>query len=131
MLRIATPLSEELENVIHRTIGCCITVHKTLGPGLLERIYVRAVCMELAAQDIPFEREKRFPVSYRGELLWHQRIDLVIDGQLIVEIKSVAQLAPLHRGQVLTYLRVAKLSAGLLINFNVAVLPDGLRRVVL
>ncbi len=131
MLRIATPLSEELENVIHRTIGCCITVHKTLGPGLLERIYVRAVCMELAAQDIPFEREKRFPVSYRGELLWHQRIDLVIDRQLIVEIKSVAQLAPLHRGQVLTYLRVAKLSAGLLINFNVAVLPDGLRRVVL
>src|SRR5205823_13884929 len=114
--------------LIHRVIGCCIAVHRALGPGLLERMYAKALCLELAAQGIPFEREERFAVSYRGEYLWHQRVDLIVDGRLIVEVKSVAQLAPVHKGQVITYLRVARLSAGLLVNFNVAVLPDGLRR---
>ena len=131
MLRIPSKLPDDLEDLIHHVIGCCIAVHRALGPGLLERIYVKALCLELAAQGISFEREKRYPVSYRGEHLWHQRVDLIVGGRVIVEVKSIAQLAPVHKGQVITYLRVAKLTAGLLVNFNVAVIPDGLQRVVL
>jgi GxxExxY protein len=131
MLRMPTDLPEEVEALIHKTIGCCIAVHRALGPGLLERIYTRSVCLELAAETIPFETEKRYPVFYRDQLICHQRVDLVVDGRLVLEIKSVNQLAPVHRGQVLSYLRVSKLPVGLLINFNVAVLPDGLKRVVL
>ena len=131
MLRIQTPLSDELEDLIHRTIGCCITVHRALGPGLLERTYTRAVHLELTAENIRFEAEKRYPVVYRDHLICQQRVDLVVEGQLVLEIKAVEHLAPVHRGQVLTYLRVSKLAAGLLVNFNVAVLPDGLKRVVL
>ena len=86
MLRIPTALSDELEDLIHRTIGCCITVHRTLGPGLFERMYLRAVCLELAANQIEFEREKRYPVTYRGHLLCHQCLDIVVDGQLVLEI---------------------------------------------
>jgi len=131
MLRMPTNLSDELESLIHRVIGCCITVHKELGPGLLERIYAKVVCMELGAEGIAFEREKRYPVSYRGQLLWHQRVDLVIEGQLILEIKSIEAIASVHRGQVKTYLRVSGLSVGLLVNFNVGAIPDGLKRIVL
>jgi GxxExxY protein len=131
MLRIPTQLSDELEALIHTTIGCCITVHRALGPGLLERMYLRAVCIELAANQIRFEREKHYPVTYRGQLLSHQHLDIVVDGQLVLEIKSVAQLNPVHRAQLLTYLHVSKLPVGLLMNFNVAILQEGLKRVIL
>lgn len=130
MLRIPTTLSDELEDLIHRTIGCCITVHRTLGPGLFERMYLRAVCLELAANQIEFEREKRYPVTYRGHLLCHQCLDIVVDGQLVLEIKSVEHLHPVHRGQLVTYLHVSQLRVGLLMNFNAAILQDGLRRIV-
>src|SRR5262249_39675152 len=112
MLRIQTTLSAELEDLIHRTIGCCIAVHRTLGPGLLERVYASAVRLELEAQGIAFEIEKRFPVYYRGHLLREHRVDLVVSNQLVLEIKSVEQLASVHRGQVRAYLRVSKLHAG-------------------
>src|SRR2546426_2237214 len=131
MLKIQTHLSDELEDLIHRTIGCCIEVHRALGPGLFKRVYTRAVCLELSAKGISFETEKRYPVFYRDELICQQRVDFVVDGQLVLEIKSVDQLASVHRGQVLSYLRLSKLPVGLLINFNVAALPDGLKRVVL
>jgi GxxExxY protein len=131
MLRVSSSLSEELEDVIHRTIGCCITVHRALGPGLLERIYSRAVCLELEAAGIRFEAEKVFAVSYRGRVLGRQRVDLVLEGQLVLEIKAVAALIELYRSQVLSYLRVSRLPAGLLMNFNVPVLQDGIRRIVL
>jgi len=131
VLKIQTRLSDELEELVHKTIGCCITVHRTLGPGLRERIYTAAVRLELAAERISFESEKRYPVFYREQLLCDQRVDLVIEGQLVLEIKSVEALASVHRGQVLSYLRVSKLPIGLLVNFNVGALPDGLKRVVL
>jgi GxxExxY protein len=79
MLRVPSRLSDELEDLIHRTIGCCITVHRTLGPGLLERIYSRAICLELEAANIAFEIEKAYPVTYRGHLLCYQRVDLWMD----------------------------------------------------
>ena len=102
MLKIPSHLSDALEDLIHRTIGCCITVHRALGPGLLEGIYCRAICLELAAANISFEAQKRYPVSYRGQLLSYQRLDLIVEEQLVLEIKSVEQLNQLHRSQVLS-----------------------------
>src|SRR6266566_2504787 len=125
MLKLPSHLSDELEELIYRTIGCCITVHRALGPGLLETIYTRAICLELEAENISFEWEKLYPVIYRGRLLCQQRLDFVVEGQLALEIKSVDQLNPIHAAQLLSYLRVAKLSAGLLMNFNVPILQDG------
>jgi GxxExxY protein len=131
MLRIQSPLSKELETLIYDTIGCCIAVHRALGPGLLEHIYTKAVCLELTAAGIPFDREKSYPVVYRGEPLCEQRLDFVVGGEIVVEIKSVEQLALIHHSQLLSYMRVAQLRAGLLMNFNVPVLQDGLHRKVL
>ena len=131
MLRIPSPLSDELEDLIHRTIGCCIEVHRALGPGLLEHICSRAVRLELDAVRIPFEAEKQIPVWYRSQLLCYQRLDLVVAKQIVVEVKSVERLNPLHHAQLLSYLRVSGLRVGLLVNFNVPVLQDGLKRVVL
>ncbi len=82
MLKLPSHLSDELEELIYRTIGCCITVHRALGPGLLETIYTRAICLELEAENISFEWEKLYPVIYRGRLLCQQRLDFVVEGQL-------------------------------------------------
>jgi GxxExxY protein len=131
MLRIATNLDDETENLIHRTIGCCIAVHRELGPGLVEAIYHRAVRIELEASGIPFECEKRFPVTYRGKPLYIHRLDLVVDNRVMIELKAVDRFHPVHQSQVLSCLRVSKLKVCLLMNFNVAVLPEGIKRIVL
>jgi GxxExxY protein len=131
MLRAPTPLPDHLEALVHDTIGCCIAVYRTLGPGLLETIYSRAICLELRAAGIAFEREKTYPVIYRGELLCEQHLDFVVGGAIVLEIKSVEHLAPVHDSQLMNYMRVARLRVGLLMNFNVTVLRDGLRRKVL
>jgi len=131
MLRIATKLDDQTEELIHRVVGCCITVHRELGPGLVEAIYQRAVALELEAAGISFEREKRFPVRYRGKVLYIHRLDLVVDNRLVLELKAVERLHPVHQSQVLSCLRVSKLPICLLMNFNVAILPDGIKRIVL
>jgi len=131
MLRIQSPLTEDVELIVERTIGCCIAVHRELGPGLLESIYVRAVCLELEASGISFEQQKPIPVNYRGKLLCHQRLDIVVAQQIILEIKCVERLHPVHHAQLLSYLKISGFRGGLLLNFNSAVLRDGLRRIVL
>jgi GxxExxY protein len=131
MLRIPSPLPEDLEAIVHQTIGCCIAVHRALGPGLLEHIYSKAVRLELTANGVAFECEKRIPVIYRGERLCDQYIDFIVAGSIVLEIKSVEQLAPIHHSQLLNYMRLSHLRVGLLINFNVAVLRDGVNRKVL
>jgi GxxExxY protein len=131
MINKPTPLSDETERLMHDTIGCCIGVHRGLGPGLLEKIYSRAMCVELTARGISFEREKRYPVRYRGELLAEQVVDLIVGEQIVLEIKSVEQLSAVHHRQIVNYMRVACKRAGLLVNFNVALLIDGLSRKVL
>ena len=131
MLRVQTRLSDGLEDIIQRVIGCCISVHRALGPGLLEGIYVRAVCVELEFAGIPFEVEKDVPVMYRGRLLCHQKLDIVVAGQLVLEIKAVDRLHPVHEAQTISSLRASKLPVALLINFNVEVLRQGIRRIVL
>jgi GxxExxY protein len=131
MLRVHSPLSDAVEQLVHDTIGCCLRVHRELGPGLFERIYSGALCVELKAAGIPFEREKRYPVRYRGELIADQYLDFVVSNQVVLEVKAVDDLAPIHHKQILNYMRIAGLRAGLLLNFNVAILPDGLIRKVL
>jgi GxxExxY protein len=89
------------------------------------------VSLELHANDLPFEVEKHVPVFYREQMLCHQRLDLVVAEQLILEIKSIERFAPVHHAQVLSYLRLTGIRVGLLVNFNVPVLQDGLKRIVL
>jgi GxxExxY protein len=131
MLRVPSSLPDDLEELVHKTIGCCIAVHRVLGPGLLEEIYARALGLELAAAGIPFQREKPYPVTYRGEVLCQQYLDLVVGDQIVVELKSVEQVVAVNHAQLLNYMRVAQKRVGLLINFNVVVLKDGLTRKVL
>jgi len=131
MLRVPSRLPTEVEELVTQVIGCCIAVHRTLGPGLLESIYSRAIGLELMAAGNPFKREVEIPVSYRDEFLCVQRLDIVAADQIVLEVKSVERLAPVHHAQLLSYLRVSRLKIGLLVNFNVPVLQDGLKRIVL
>ena len=131
MLRVPSSLPEDLEELVHNTIGCCIAVHRVLGPGLLEEIYARALGLELAAAGVSFQHEKPYPVTYRAEVLCKQYLDFVVADQIVLEVKSVEQLVPVHHAQLLSYLRVSHKRVGLLINFNVVVLKDGLNRKVL
>ena len=114
-----------------RIIGCAMEVHRRLGPGLLENVYESALCIELRTQGLTYARQVGIPLYYRGELISEHRPDLVVENQIIVEVKSVERLAPLHWAQVLTYLRVSGLRVGLLLNFNSPTLRAGMRRVVL
>ena len=131
MLRIQSPLPSDLEDVVHKTIGCCIEVHRILGSGLLESPYSKAAAIELTVNGIPFEREKEYLVTYRGQPLCHQRVDFVVDGRLLLELKAVDRLTAVHRAQVLSYLRLSKLPIALLINFNEVVLRNGIKRIIL
>ena len=130
-MRAASPLSPEAERVMHDTIGCAIAVHRTLGPGFLESIYRKAMCIELEGRKLAFECERSIDVVYRGVPISGQRIDLIIERLIIVELKAVAAFEEIHRAQVISYLKTTGLRGGLLINFRVRVLKDGLRRIVL
>jgi len=113
-------------------IGSAIAVHRTLGPGLLESAYMRCLQYELAARKFRFVTERAVPIVYNGVTLdTKYRIDLVVGDTVVVEVKSVELLLPVHSAQVLTYMRLLRCPAGLLINFNVARLVDGVRRLVL
>ena len=102
-----------------RIIGCALEVHRRLGPGLLENVYESALCIELKFNRLAFTRQVGMPLYYRGELIAEHRPDLVVEGQVIVEVKSVERLAPIHWAQVLTYLRATGLHVGLLLNSTV------------
>jgi len=131
MLRIQSPLDDGLETLIHRVIGCCIEVHKQLGPGLLEVVYQRAVGYELQAAGIRCEREKQYPIAYRGHRLYVHCLDIVVEEKLVLELKAVDRLHPVHKAQTISSLRASKLPVALLINFNVDVLAQGIKRIVL
>jgi GxxExxY protein len=106
-------------------------VHTVLGPGLAESIYQRALVAELRQRQVGCEIERVIPVYYKDELLSHHRVDLLVDGRLIIEAKAVERLAPIHVAQLLSYLRLAQLRIGLLVNFDVDHLRYGIRRVIL
>lgn len=113
-------------------IGAAIEVHRALGPGLLESAYEECLCEELKLHGIPFERQRPLPVTYKGKRLdCGYRLDLVVDNAVVVELKAIETFAPIHDAQLLTYLRLGGWKVGLLINFNVPILRDGIRRKVL
>jgi GxxExxY protein len=113
-------------------IGAAIEVHKLLGPGLLESAYEDYLCHELALRGIHFEKQKPIPLVYKGtKLECGFRLDLLVEGRVVVELKSVDGLGPIHEAIILTYLRLSGYQLGLLINFNVPVLKDGVRRFIM
>ncbi len=119
----------DINNLTGKVIGAAIEVHKTLGPGLLESVYEECLCRELQLSKISYERQKSLPVEYKGAMLdCGYRLDLVVEGRLIVELKSCDTLQPIHEAQLLTYLKLTNIKVGLLINFNVPVLKDGIKR---
>ena len=121
----------ELNELSHRVIGLCMEVHRELGPGLLESAYEEALAYEFTQAGITFERQREMPLLYKGvKLDCGYRLDFIIEGQLIVELKAVTELLPIHQAQLLTYLKLERRSLGLLINFNTPALKDGVRRVV-
>ncbi|MGH7798542.1 MAG: GxxExxY protein [Candidatus Binatia bacterium] len=120
------------DQLSNKVIGCAIEVHRELGPGLLETAYEQCLAAELSRSRIPFQLQVDLPVNYKGTKLdCSYRIDLLIDQQLIIELKCVEQLLKIHEAQILTYMRLAKIGVGLLINFNVPVLKKGIKRFLL
>jgi GxxExxY protein len=121
----------DINDLTGQVIGAAIEVHKVLGPGLLESTYESCLCVELANRNIPYERQKEIPIDYKGTIVeCGFRSDLIVDKRLIVELKARDDLLPIHEAQLLTYLKLMNIKVGLLINFNVIVLKDGIKRLV-
>jgi GxxExxY protein len=120
---------KERDQVTEPIIGAAIEVHRVLGPGLLESAYETCLCYELEQRGIIVTNQAKLPVIYKGAALECDfRIDILLPGLVIVEVKSVAKVLPVHEAQLLTYMKLAKISRGLLINFNVPLLKDGITR---
>lgn len=120
-----------LDNLSYKVIGCAIEVHRTLGPGLLESVYEKALVHELQLNNIPVKSQVEVKTNYKGVNLGEGlRLDVLVDDQLIVELKSVDDFKPVHHKQLLTYLKLMNKQLGLLINFNVCNLTDGVKRIV-
>ncbi len=123
---------DEKDPLSAAVIGAAIEVHRLLGPGLLECLYHRALRFELGLRGVPFRSEEPVPVNYKGQHLGDDlRLDLIVADQLIVELKAVDHLHPIHEAQLITYLKLTGLRTGLLINFNVRLLKEGIKRMVL
>ena len=122
----------ERDPLTEKVIGLAIEVHRALGLELLESAYEECFCYELKAQDVSFSRQVPLPVVYKSiELNCGYRMDVVVDGRLVVELKTVDRLLPIHDAQILTYLKLSGICIGLLMIFNTPVLKDGIRRLVL
>lgn len=120
------------DELSYKVIGAAIEVHKHLGPGLLESAYEECLAKELTLRGIPFARQVPLPIVYKGvEIDVAYRLDLLVGNVLILELKSIDDVAPIHEAQMLTYLRLSGCKLGLLINFNVPILRDGIKRIVL
>ena len=120
------------QDLTNKVIGAAIEVHRSLGPGLLESAYELCLCDELERADVHFQRQVTLPIEYKGRMLdCGYRLDLLIEDMVVFELKSVDATLPIHEAQLLTYLRLARKPVGLLINFNVPKLRDGITRRVL
>ena len=123
--------SREVDALANKVIGAAIEVHRALGPGYLESIYEEALSIELELRSIPFKRQVSFCLRYKEKEIAEGRLDLLVEDGLIVELKAVDSFAPIHSAQVISYLKATGKNLGLLINFNVPVLKQGIRRLVL
>jgi GxxExxY protein len=124
-------LTPATDRLTHAVIGCALAVHRELGPGFLESIYRAAMAIELSSRGIPFEVERPIVVNYRGHPIGGQRVDVLVGGEVVVELKAVTAIEPIHTAQVLSYLKALRLRVGLLINFREVMLRDGIRRMLL
>jgi GxxExxY protein len=121
----------ENDPLTEQVIGAAIEVHKELGPGLLESVYERCLSYELDLRGISHRRQVELPVNYKGQRLdCDLRLDVVVEDRLVLELKSVEKILPIHEAQLLTYLRLSRIRLGLLLNFNVAYLRDGIKRMI-
>jgi GxxExxY protein len=111
-------------------VDACLQIHRAIGPGYVESVYGHALALELRRRDVPFVREARTMVSYRGVVVGEHFIDFLVRDHLIVELKAVERLAPVHTAQVISYLRATGLSLALLINFNAPLVRDGVKRII-
>ncbi|NEV63782.1 GxxExxY protein [Thiorhodococcus minor] len=123
--------NREIEELAHATIGAAIEVHRYLGPGFLESVYEAALAVELQGRGIEYQRQLGVAVEYKGVLVGEGKLDLLVGRSLIVELKAVDALLPIHKAQLLSYLKTLRHPLGLLINFKVQVLRQGIQRVIL
>jgi GxxExxY protein len=123
--------SAKIDELAKVVVDSCLEVHRTLGPGYLESVYEEALAKELTLRKIAFERQKAINVNYKGEPVGQARLDFLIDGLLVVELKAVESLAPIHTAQVISYLKAGTFQLGLLINFNTTLLKHGIKRIAL
>jgi len=130
-MRLPSPLSPKAESAMTAVIGCAIAVHKELGPGFIESIYHKALCVEFESRHLAFETERSIIVNYRGVPLHGQRVDLIVEQLIVVELKCVIRLDDVHRKQGVSNLRTLGFRGGLLINFRTSLLTHGIKRIVL
>jgi GxxExxY protein len=132
MSRSAPPEPENRLDALARVVvDAALEVHKALGPGFAESVYEEALAIELGGREVPFERQASVRVNYKGHPVGEGRVDLLVGAALVVELKSVEALAPIHVAQVISYLKTLNQPLGLLLNFNGSLLRDGIRRIVL
>ena len=120
-----------LDDLAHRVIGAAIEVHRHLGPNYLEAVYEQALAIEFQLQSIPYDRQKPVSVSYKNQPVGEGYLDFLVGGLLVVELKAVSESASIHKAQVMSYLKATQLHVGLLLNFNVPIMKNGIQRVVL
>ncbi len=121
----------DINKLSSNIIGAAIEVHKVLGPGLLESAYEKCMCYEMGLRGLSFENQKPLPIIYKGESLdCGYRLDMIVENAIILELKSCEKIEPIHKAQLLTYLKLSGLNLGLLLNFNVPVMRDGIVRIV-
>jgi len=123
---------KSLNDITGEIVDASITIHKELGPGLLERIYEDALCYELEQRNLKFERQKELSVPYKTITLPSKfRLDLIVENEVIVELKQCEKLLPIHEAQILTYLKITNRRVGLLLNFNQTLMKQGIKRIIL
>ena len=129
---MSEPIPASVEEAVTRFLDAAFNVHRELGPGLLESVYEACVCHELALMGVPFQRQVSVPVSYRGiQIESGLRLDLMVADEVVIELKSIDALLPIHEAQLLTYLKITNKRVGILINFNVPLLKQGIKRIAL
>jgi GxxExxY protein len=130
LTRAISPLPDAVEEIIHRVIGCALSVHSALGAGYVEPVYHKAMKIELRHQGLGYQSEHAVQIRYRDEIIYGHLIDLVVENVVVVELKAVERFDGIHRAQLVSYLRAMHIRAGLLINFNTDHLKGSIRRVV-
>ena len=124
-------IEDKQDPLTFEIIGAAIDAHRVLGPGLLESVYEEALCIELDERGLDYQRQQRIAIDYKGRDIGDHYADVIVENSVILELKSVERLLPIHTAQLMTYLKLAKIKKGLLINFNVETLKQGIKRVIL